>query len=145
MTGHGRGQKYRHVIPEVAEAHFAAWESQHNKSKYYKNIPRLCRHEVHLCCHHQLKATVLTKHSPEWVNAWIYLLRVIFSQSMREGVGGRIFTYSALWLMYSPPTPFSSPKNYPPFHYFFATNENKKTTPQFVSPQLILCFWQSLI
>jgi len=28
-----KGTKYRGVIPEEAEAYFAAWESQHNKSK----------------------------------------------------------------------------------------------------------------
>lgn len=51
-------------------------------------------------------------------------------------------TYSALWLMYSTP----SPQKNSPFPLFFSLRTKiKKKTPQFVSPQLILCFWQSLI
>jgi hypothetical protein len=69
------------------------------------------------------------------------------SERMNTSPKGNIFPIDAMGGFYLfcfvidvfYPIHFSSPKNYPLPIIFFVTIENKKT-PQFVSPQLILCF-----
>jgi hypothetical protein len=66
-----------------------------------------------------------------------------------DAMAGGIFFFLPILLCdwcILPPHPLLFSQKLSPFHYFFfVTIENKKNTPQFVSPQLILCFWQSLI
>jgi hypothetical protein len=60
-------------------------------------------------------------------------------------IDARVFFYLFCFVIdVFSPIHFSSPKNYP-FPLFFSLQLKIKKTPQFVSPQLILCFWQSLI
>ena len=138
--GERKGAKYRGVIPEVLKhtsrlGNHSTIKVNNTKYMYIYTSFMLIR-SPHLCRHNQLKATVLTKRTPEWLNAWLYLLRVIFSQSMRraERRGGDIFTYSALWLMYSPPSPSLLPKITPlPIIFSLQLKIKKNTTIRFTA------------